>query len=65
MDETLIHKVDASDKYQSADLYVDVPTEDNSKIVKVRLIAETTFDNETNSFPYSSALISDLTRLNA
>jgi predicted HAD superfamily phosphohydrolase YqeG len=35
MDETLIHKIDASDKCQQADIYVEIPTEDNSKTVKV------------------------------
>lgn len=35
MDETLIHKIDTSDKCQEADIYVEIPTEDNSKTVKV------------------------------
>lgn len=37
MDETLIHKIDASDKCQQADIYVEIPTEDNSKTVNVSI----------------------------
>jgi hypothetical protein len=35
MDETLVHRIDESESCQIADIYVDVPTEDNSRIVKV------------------------------
>lgn len=35
MDETLIHRVCSSDKSQKADLYLEVPTEDNLNVVEV------------------------------
>lgn len=35
MDETLIHKLDASDSGAAADVYLDVMTEDNLNSVKV------------------------------
>ena len=35
MDETLIHRVDASDKCFDADVYVQVPSEDNLNMQKV------------------------------
>lgn len=35
MDETLIHRLDDSDNSEIADIYLDVPTENNSQIVKV------------------------------
>lgn len=38
MDETLIHKVDASDKRQNADKYVNILKEDNSETVKVNTL---------------------------
>lgn len=35
MDETLIHKVDSSDKCQDADVFLNIPFEDNSGFQKV------------------------------
>lgn len=35
MDETLIHRLDSSDNSEIADIYLEVPTENNSQIVKV------------------------------
>ena len=35
MDETLLHRVDENDFNQEADIYVDIPTEDYSKILNV------------------------------
>lgn len=39
MDETLIHKVDELDESQEADIYLDVPSEDNTQIFKVSNLA--------------------------
>lgn len=35
MDETLIHKVDASDKRQEADVYIQIPSEDSESMIEV------------------------------
>lgn len=38
MDETLIHKVDELDESQEADVYLDVPSEDNTKVFNVSFL---------------------------
>jgi hypothetical protein len=53
MDETLIHKVDELDECQEADIYLDVPSEDNTQIFKVSY----NYLDEILIVFYSSALI--------
>lgn len=45
MDETLIHKLDSSDKCKQADVYVQVPTEDNLEVKEVGNFEFTLFAN--------------------
>ena len=45
MDETLIHKLDSSDKCKQADVYVQVPAEDNLEVKEVGIFDFSPFTN--------------------
>ena len=54
IDETLVHKINENDSNQEADIYVDVPTEDNSEIHRVSLKYYFPFEGSSYSYSWDS-----------